>query len=213
MNYLVIDTTKQNAVLVACVNSKCYTSVLPSTKKHSEYLLVSLQELLEKANISLAEFDAFGCVTGPGSFTGIRIGIATIKAFAQSLNKPVCEGNVFEIVQNYVENGTVLLTSTSTSFYYGNIVNKKLTDFGVISHEDVKNIATENAPVFMLSQEQISSNFSYTSIETIKNYEELLTKFFEEKVLAKQFIDLPKLQPFYIQLSQAERDLKKVVKK
>lgn len=56
---------------------------------HSETLVPLIDELLKFSNITISDVDAFACSIGPGSFTGLRIGIATIKGFALSLNKPV----------------------------------------------------------------------------------------------------------------------------
>ena len=56
---------------------------------HSETLVPLVDELFKFANMTINDIDAFACSIGPGSFTGLRIGIATIKGFALSLNKPV----------------------------------------------------------------------------------------------------------------------------
>lgn len=53
---------------------------------HSETLMPIIKSTLEEANISLKDIDLLVVDRGPGSFTGIRIGIATAKAFADALN-------------------------------------------------------------------------------------------------------------------------------
>ena len=53
---------------------------------HSVNLMPMIKDLLSELNISLNEIDLIVCDIGPGSFTGIRIGVATAKAFADSLN-------------------------------------------------------------------------------------------------------------------------------
>ena len=55
---------------------------------HSNTLLADLDQLLNHAKIKLPEFDLFAVAAGPGSFTGLRIGIATIKALAATLARP-----------------------------------------------------------------------------------------------------------------------------
>lgn len=57
----------------------------------SASLLRDISDCLEEAGVKLAEVDLFACAAGPGSFTGLRIGIATLKALAASLNQP-CVG-------------------------------------------------------------------------------------------------------------------------
>jgi tRNA threonylcarbamoyladenosine biosynthesis protein TsaB len=57
----------------------------------SSSLLSDINGCLEEAGRSLTEVDLFACAAGPGSFTGLRIGIATVKALAASLQRP-CVG-------------------------------------------------------------------------------------------------------------------------
>ena len=55
---------------------------------HSASLMPMVEHCLEGAGRTLADMDALGVVTGPGSFTGIRIGVATVKALAHGSGKP-----------------------------------------------------------------------------------------------------------------------------
>ena len=57
----------------------------------SASLLKDISDCLEDAGVKLTEVDFFACASGPGSFTGLRIGIATLKALAAALSKP-CVG-------------------------------------------------------------------------------------------------------------------------
>lgn len=59
-----------------------------STLSHSNTLLRDIQTVLEEADVKLEKIDLFAVASGPGSFTGLRIGIATIKALAATLEKP-----------------------------------------------------------------------------------------------------------------------------
>jgi tRNA threonylcarbamoyladenosine biosynthesis protein TsaB len=58
---------------------------------HSNSLLRDISNCLEEAGVSLRDVDLFACASGPGSFTGLRIGIATLKALAVTLRRP-CAG-------------------------------------------------------------------------------------------------------------------------
>ncbi len=59
-----------------------------SSISHSNTLLGDVDRLLTQTGIALPEIDLFAVATGPGSFTGLRIGIATIKALAATLDRP-----------------------------------------------------------------------------------------------------------------------------
>jgi tRNA threonylcarbamoyladenosine biosynthesis protein TsaB len=56
---------------------------------HSERLVPMVKEILDNLQLKIEDIDIFGVSTGPGSFTGLRIGLATIKAFAHINDKPV----------------------------------------------------------------------------------------------------------------------------
>lgn len=58
-------------------------------RTHSQKLMPMVSELLESLELEPAEIDLFSVSTGPGSFTGLRIGISTIKGMAHALDKPV----------------------------------------------------------------------------------------------------------------------------
>jgi tRNA threonylcarbamoyladenosine biosynthesis protein TsaB len=58
-------------------------------KTHSEKVLPMVDELLHELNLDISDMDRFCICTGPGSFTGIRIGVSLIKGMAQALNKRV----------------------------------------------------------------------------------------------------------------------------
>ena len=56
---------------------------------HSERLMPSIEWLLKASGISIKEIDAFGVSIGPGSFTGLRIGLSTAKGFAFAADRPI----------------------------------------------------------------------------------------------------------------------------
>jgi tRNA threonylcarbamoyladenosine biosynthesis protein TsaB len=67
------------------------TRVGDSKVSHSNSLLSDIDECLNEAGLRLADIGLFACASGPGSFTGLRIGIATLKALAATLERP-CVG-------------------------------------------------------------------------------------------------------------------------
>jgi tRNA threonylcarbamoyladenosine biosynthesis protein TsaB len=59
-----------------------------SDVSHSNTLLSDINDCLHNAGVLLSDIDLFACAVGPGSFTGLRIGIATVKALAATLDRP-----------------------------------------------------------------------------------------------------------------------------
>ena len=59
-----------------------------SAVSHSNTLLSDIDKVLAEAQVELADVDLFAVATGPGSFTGLRIGIATVKGLAATLDRP-----------------------------------------------------------------------------------------------------------------------------
>ena len=60
-----------------------------SSARHAERLLPSIERCLGRARLALGDIDVIGVSIGPGSFTGVRVGLATAKGLALSLGKPV----------------------------------------------------------------------------------------------------------------------------
>jgi tRNA threonylcarbamoyladenosine biosynthesis protein TsaB len=80
--------------------------VLPSGKEHLENLIPTIRDLTQHLGIALRDLDALAVATGPGSFSGIRIGIACVKGIAIALDKPVIGVSSLEIpAWNMLEDG------------------------------------------------------------------------------------------------------------
>jgi tRNA threonylcarbamoyladenosine biosynthesis protein TsaB len=75
---------------------------------HAEHLPGDLMSLLDNAGISLRDIDVFAVATGPGSFTGLRIGIATMQGLAFAEGKPLVGVSGFDALARTVDSaGTV----------------------------------------------------------------------------------------------------------
>lgn len=78
---------------------------------HSESLMPLIKEILEECNLTLNDINLLVCDIGPGSFTGIRIGIATVKAFSNSLGIPCIGVSSLEVLAyNIKEDGLICST-------------------------------------------------------------------------------------------------------
>jgi tRNA threonylcarbamoyladenosine biosynthesis protein TsaB len=86
---LAIDTSSSEARLaVSASESVIATLTIRNNLPHSQTLFAQISTLLELAYIKIEEISAFAVGTGPGSFTGLRVGLAAVKGLADSLNKP-----------------------------------------------------------------------------------------------------------------------------
>src|SRR5699024_3340131 len=76
---------------------------------HSEKLVPMIKEVLDSLDLKVSDIDLYGVSIGPGSFTGLRIGVATIKAFAHLFDKPVVAVSTLEALAfNLPYNETVV---------------------------------------------------------------------------------------------------------
>lgn len=80
---------------------------LNQAESHSEKLVPMIKEVLDSLNLKINDIDLYAVAIGPGSFTGLRIGVATIKSFAHLFDKPVVgistlEGLAFNLPYNKI---------------------------------------------------------------------------------------------------------------
>lgn len=102
MNVLFIDTACGTRALLTVGNAEFYDE--NDRNAGSETLMPMIDGLLKKAGVKLADIDLFGACIGPGSFTGLRIGLATVKAFCYCTDKPCFAVNNLRLC-SYNNNG------------------------------------------------------------------------------------------------------------
>lgn len=89
---------------------------------HSETLMLIIQDTLSNLQLHLNDIDLIVCDKGPGSFTGIRIGVATAKAFSDSLNiSSIGISSLEALAYNVEENGIIcsLIDAKKGNSYWG----------------------------------------------------------------------------------------------
>ena len=112
MNFLAIDTSAEYLTVLAQLDGKRFcVHKTDCAMKHSTLLMPTVDELLRSANAKIADFDCFACVVGAGSFTGIRIGIATAKGFALATGKPTLPITSFALAAYTIKEDKILALS------------------------------------------------------------------------------------------------------
>lgn len=89
MRILGIETTTKRLCLGVYAEGKLYEYNLEVGRSLSELLAPTIQRVVSALGLKLADIDYFACGLGPGSFTGMRIGAATVKGLSIVRNKPV----------------------------------------------------------------------------------------------------------------------------
>jgi tRNA threonylcarbamoyladenosine biosynthesis protein TsaB len=90
MRILAVNTATKSCS-VAITEQKAVLSELTSVSEqtHSKHLLEMIHKVMQNAGVGMSSVDGFAVTRGPGSFTGLRIGISSIKGLAFAVNKPV----------------------------------------------------------------------------------------------------------------------------
>lgn len=90
MKVLAIDTSSMVATCAVLDEEKVLGEYnLNQDMTHSERLIPMIKVIMDNLNLKIEEIDLFAGAEGPGSFTGLRIGLATIKSLAHVVDKPV----------------------------------------------------------------------------------------------------------------------------
>lgn len=125
-----------------------------SEREHSQSLMPMIKELLEKNNITLDDIDLVASGIGPGSFTGIRIGIATTKAFSDAKNIPVVGVNSLEaqaymvLLKEEKENSKILsMIDARNENAYVAVYRYKNDNLSVYKNPEIMSIS--NAPEYL----------------------------------------------------------------
>lgn len=102
MKILALDTSATVASVALCDNEKLLAEyTLNNGNTHSETLLPMIENLLMQFGITPKDIDVFAASMGPGSFTGVRIGAATLKGLAFASGKPcVCVSTLEALAEN-----------------------------------------------------------------------------------------------------------------
>ena len=132
MKILALDSSGLVASVALLENDNLVAEFTVNNKKtHSQTLLPMLDEVVKAAGIELDTVDAIAIEAGPGSFTGLRIGAATVKGLSLALDKPIIPVPTLEgLAYNFW--GSDRLICTSSSFSRSRLINS-FTSIGICS--------------------------------------------------------------------------------
>lgn len=109
MNFLAIDTSAKYLSVVAYARGRIERDFAPDCAlRHSVVLMERIDAVLGRIGLAPKDCDFFAAVTGPGSFTGIRIGVSTVKGLCLSCGKPALAVTSFDTLA-YAEGEKPLL--------------------------------------------------------------------------------------------------------
>ena len=202
---------------------------------HSQKLMPMVEDVLKSCNLKISDFDLYACSIGPGSFTGVRIGVSTIKAFTDVTNvTPIgissLEGLAYNTLENNIHDTTDIVCSlidAKNDNVYCGIYEKETDGFKQLEDLCAKNIDD----VLNLLKKYASSSILFVGdgaiVHKYKILQELSETTFVEKELNNQSavsigkaaydkykktdktndLNSNTLNPLYLRKSQAERAL------
>lgn len=89
MKILALDSTALTASVAVCEDGRLLSEfTVNNGNTHSETILPMIESMLKRLSLTAQDIDVFACSAGPGSFTGVRIGAATVKGLAFGSDKP-----------------------------------------------------------------------------------------------------------------------------
>lgn len=221
MKIIAIDTSSKYGVVGLSDDDRSIVEIsATSNETHSARLLPSIDMALELAGWKLDDIDLFGVVIGPGSFTGLRVGVATIKGLAWSKKKPVVTINSLEALAWSMVPNTRLISpmlDARRGHVYGAIYQYVNEQMKLIipqcDTDPIDLIKSVNAPLLCLGDgaDQYETElraFSHVEIAP-KGFQStrgsILCKLALLRYLQGKTTEVGELDPLYLSLSEAER--------
>lgn len=224
MKILSIDSSSVSAsVAITEDNKKLSEAFLNNGLTHSQTLMPMVEQVLKEGNISIKDIDMFAITNGPGSFTGVRIGIASVKGMADALGKKCMAVSTLEAIAEPLKNEDVIACAVmdarcnqvyAASFCGG---NRLCEDKAVLIDELGEELKSYNKKIVFIGDGAV---LCYNKLKDLSDNVELCDEavryihgssvgFIAEKKIknGENAIDSSALVPFYLRLPQAEREL------
>ena len=209
---LSIDTSSDVCSVAILEDDKLIKELnITDSKTHSENLMPLVDRLFTETGLQLSNIDAIACSIGPGSFTGIRIGIATVKAMAEVYNFPVIGVTSLETLAELGTKDTVvsLIDAKNDQVYCG--IFKENIYLAADIHEIIERLKKysniqfvgNGAILYKNLLEKELHNISFSSDNSQSAY--ALGKCAYRKMQNGDVKNADTILPLYLRPSQAER--------
>lgn len=224
MLILALDSTAVVASVALCRDETPIASFhIKNGNTHSETLLPMVETVLKTAGFSVNDIDLFACSVGPGSFTGVRIGVATIKGLAFGKNKPCIGVSTLEaLALNAVPFDGIICPVMNARrgqvynalFRYENEALVRLCPDRALSALELEAELAKKGEPFALVGDGVEEMIRIAPKTTIARISPLLTDqnaISVAKCAYRAFLDGKsstdaELKPVYLRLPQAERE-------
>ena len=188
MYSLLIDTHDKNVLLVLYKDGKVLDKInKESNMRHSEITMPSLIDLIDRNGLTIHNIDEIFTVVGPGSFTGVRIGVSIAKTMAYLLKKPIrsISSIDLEYFSNGLKNGLYSIAEKNGYFVceYGNdlVSNMNIKYYSLDEYNELYN------------DREIYSNIEY-------NFDEIYKHASKQEALNPHLVN-----PIYIKKIEVEK--------
>jgi tRNA threonylcarbamoyladenosine biosynthesis protein TsaB len=212
LNILAIDTSGKNLKLALSFGGdRLVKSDELMEQSHGQLLIKKIGELFQSAGLGREELDAIIVCTGPGSFTGLRIGLAAAKGMAVALDIPVVPVSLFEIAAGKlasVEGDVSVVVPLKRDEYFVSEVNggQHAADIRVVGNDGLRLLAEKNSVAALhLDLSAAVSGAIANDFSDAVGYDAADLIYIGTSKLDSGYAgDLSTLEPLYIQKSQAE---------
>jgi tRNA threonylcarbamoyladenosine biosynthesis protein TsaB len=127
---------------VALLEDACIVGLLPHETKeeYSSWLLPSANEVLKKAGFDMGDVGGYAAAAGPGSFTGVRVGLTTVKAWAEVYGKPVAAVSRLEAIARQASGAgsyVAAFLDAQRGQVFGSLYRREGTRWSIVGEEMV----------------------------------------------------------------------------
>lgn len=138
MRLLGIDTTgKYLSLILVNGDDTVIKKIDGGKKKHTSMLMPAIDALLTENNLVIDDLNYISAIVGPGSFTGIRVGVSSANAIAYSLDIPMIEVTSLELIAYNKADGVALIDALHGNYYGGTISGGEITEMRYYEKGDI----------------------------------------------------------------------------